>query len=648
MLETRVPESPCPRPGWASDATLASIDAIRAIAEALPQALLVTDADRACVLLANRPFGRMWGTPDDPSISRVVSAIAALAVDPSEITAAWELHPFEVPATASAPFLIALADGREIQWLRLPLTHDAESWGELHLFTAMDPEAGVRSSGSPDALFQLAFEKAAVGIALIAPDGHFLRVNGALCALLGYDESGLLATPIADLIHPDDLQKSAPWPHDLEPGRDTFHLELRCLHRSGAMVWLYLSASVVRSPDGQLVYGLLLAEDITPRKQREAEQELRTQELMTLASTDPLTGLYNHRFMHECVNRRLEEAKRSGQPLSVLMLDADQFRELNLQHGHDAGNRALCCLADGLRQALREGDVACRYGGDEFVAILAGVAYPAAASAAERVRRRVEEAGRIAALAEPLTCSIGLATFPNHASTTDSLLKAADLALYQAKHEGKNRVVGYEDVSSESLPTEIEELKSGLQGASLEAVNALVTAIDLRDRFTGAHCQRVARVALELAKRLGLSDEELEAIRLGAPLLDVGKIGLPDSLLTKEGKLTQAEWALIKKHPEWGEQLVRKTALPAPAAQIVRSHHERLDGSGYPDGLSGDQIPRAVRVVSVADVATALREDRPHRRAWPRERVREYLRRHAGVRLDAAAVDAWCERSADA
>jgi putative two-component system response regulator len=137
----------------------------------------------------------------------------------------------------------------------------------------------------------------------------------------------------------------------------------------------------------------------------------------------------------------------------------------------------------------------------------------------------------------------------------------------------------------------------------------------------------------------------VETIRLGAPLLDVGKIGLPDALLTKEGKLTQAEWGLIKKHPEWGEQLVRKTALPAPAAEIVRSHHERLDGSGYPDGLVGDAIPRVVRIVSVADVATALREDRPHRRAWPRERVREYLKRHAGIRLDAAAVNAWCELS---
>ncbi|MGV3720793.1 MAG: diguanylate cyclase, partial [Actinomycetota bacterium] len=549
MLQTRISESPCPRPGWASDATLTSIDAIRAVAEVLPQALLVTDADRTCVLLANQQFGKMWRTPDNPSLSRVIGAIAALAVDPIEMTAAWELAPVEGIPAAPVSTVIILTDGREIDWLRLPLTHDSDHWGDLHLFTEAPSSRDHSAQGTPDALFQLAFEKAAVGIALIAPDGRFLRVNGALCGLLGYDEASLLACPISRLIHPDDFKKAEPWPNGLKPGRDTFHLELRCLHRGGAMVWLYVSASVIRSPDGQLVYGLLLAEDITPRKQREAEQEQRTQELMTLASTDPLTGLYNHRFMHECVNRRLEEAKRNGQPLSVLMLDADQFRELNLQYGHDAGNRALCCLADGLRQSLREGDVACRYGGDEFVAILAGVAYPAAAAAAERVRRRVEEAGRIAALGEPLTCSIGPAPFPNHASTTDSLLKAADLALYQAKYEGKNRVVGYEDVSSESLPTEIEELKTGLQGASLEAVNALVTAIDLRDRFTGAHCQRVARVSLQLAVRLGLSDEEVEAIRLGAPLLDVGKIGLPDALLTKEGKLTQAEWGLIKKHP---------------------------------------------------------------------------------------------------
>lgn len=624
---------------------MTSLETLCAAARVLPLALLVTDSSRSRVLFANRHFRQMWGLKSEPTLTHVMEAISNQVLSQEQAADVWSAPGFTRGAQRPMRAELNLADGRILDWQWAPVAEEEndEPWGEVHLFTVINASPVFPESGTPDGLFQLAFEKAAVGIALISPDARFLRVNGALCRLLGYDERSLLGLRIVDLLHPDDTEEAAQWPQWLAQRRDTFHLELRCLQRSGGVVWVHLSTSVVRDPQGEPVYGLVLAEDITPRKQREAEQEQRTQELMTLASTDPLTGLYNHRFMRECLARRVEEAKRSGQPLSVMMVDADQFGELNLQHGHDAGNRALCCLADSLRQSLRERDVACRYGGDEFVVILAGVTYDAALSAAERVRRRVEEAGLIAALSRPLTCSIGLATYPKHASTPESILKAADLALYQAKHLGKNRVVGYEDVAVETLPTEIEELKSGLQGASLEAVNALVTAIDLRDRFTGAHCQRVARVALELAQRLELTEEEVEAIRLAAPLLDVGKIGLPDALLTKEGKLTQSEWSLIRKHPEWGEQLVHRTTLPELAAQIVRWHHERMDGSGYPDGLRGDAIPRAVRVVSVADVATALREDRPHRRAWPRDRVREYLKRHGGSRLDAAAVEAWCD-----
>lgn len=642
MIEARLSEIRASMPAWVDELPLTGADALRSVAEGLPHALLVTDFGCSRVLFANPACLQVWGVRESVTLPLLVELMAAQAAVPQQVTQAWaELSASSSSGSAHDEW-IPLADGRTVAWKRRVLRcEDREPWGVMHLFEECDPEP---PGGPPaDALFLTVFERAAVGIALVAPDGRFLRVNEAFCFLVGRVEPQLLGMGLAQLIHPEDSGQQAAWQDGLPAGHEASHLELRCQHRDGPQVWLHLSISVVNNALGAAQYGLVLAEDITSRKLREAEQERRTQELMALASTDPLTGLYNHRFMRECLARRIVDAKDAGQTVSVLMIDADQFRELNLQSGHDAGNRALCCLSDAIRQSLRENDVACRYGGDEFLVILAGVPYAGAIRAAERVRFQVEAAGRIAALAGPLTCSVGVATYPTHASTPESLLKAADLALYQAKHEGKNRVVGFETASPASISAEIEELKTGLQGASLEAVNALVTAIDLRDRFTGAHCQRVAKVAVELARFLNLPEEEVEAVRLGAPLLDVGKIGLPDTLLTKEGKLTQAEWALVRKHPIWGEQLVRKSSLPEAAVQIVRWHHERLDGSGYPDALTGDQIPRLVRVVSVADVATALREDRPHRRAWPLARVREYLLRHAGSRLDADAVNAWCE-----
>jgi diguanylate cyclase (GGDEF)-like protein/PAS domain S-box-containing protein/putative nucleotidyltransferase with HDIG domain len=639
MIEVRTTESHSTVPTWVVDLCSSGIDALQEIVDALPVALVILDPTRERVLLGNEQCCKLWGLPSEFSVELLAASMTARAADPEQVLSLWT--PALVGGSAREPWhaKLELTDRRSVEWSWTPLQGEHEKpWGELHVFSTQAPLAPPA-----DALFLTVFERASIGIALIAVDGRFLRTNDAFGRLLGYDEHILLTHNVGTLLHPDDAGRNDDWCARLTHGEETFHLELRCVHRTGIVVWLYLSVTVIRDQQGQSLYGMVLAEDITARKQREEEQERRTQELMTLASTDPLTGLFNPRYMREGLDRLVENAKQTEQPLSLVMLDADQFRELNLQHGHDAGDRALRCLADAIRQSLREGDVACRYGGDEFLVILAGVGYPAALRAAERVRRNVEEAGRIAALAEPLTCSVGVATLPTHASTSESLLKAADLALFRAKHEGKNRVVGFDAVAPDASPAEIEQLQSGLQGASVEAVNALVTAIDLRDRFTGAHCQRVARVALELARRMDMSAEELEAVRLGAALLDVGKIGLPDTLLTKEGKLTQAEWTLIRKHPEWGEQLLRKSALPEAAVQIVRWHHERLDGSGYPDALTGEQIPRTVRVVSVADVATALREDRPHRRAWPRERVREYLTRHAGERLDADAVRAWCE-----
>lgn len=641
MLEARHPEVPTPMPAWLQELPLANADALAAAIVALPEAVLVTDLDCSRLLLANSACYRIWGLREPITLSHLMDRMATQAAVPQQVVQVWS-QPSQPTSTPPRDEWIALADGRTIAWKRMVLRRELqEPWGILHFFEEVPPKGS--NEPTADALFHTVFQQAAVGIALVAADGQFLQVNEAFCFLLGQTEAQLVGTALRQLVHPEDLADTEIWQDGLPGGREASHLELRCQHQHGPPVWLHLSISVVNNSDGTPQYGLVLAEDITTRKVREAEQERRTQELMALASTDPLTGLYNQRFMVECLARRVADAKDAGQTVSVLMIDADQFRELNLQSGHDAGNRALCCLSDAIRHSLRENDVACRYGGDEFLVILVGVPYAGAIRAAERVRDHVEASGRIAALASPITCSIGVATYPTHASTPESLLKAADLALYQAKHEGKNRVVGFETASPVPIPAEIEELKSGLQGASLEAVNALVTAIDLRDRFTGAHCQRVARVAVELAQHLGLSEEEVEAVRVGAPLLDVGKIGLPDALLTKEGKLTQAEWTLVRKHPVWGEQLVRKSSLPEGAIQIVRWHHERLDGSGYPDALTGDEIPKVVRVVSVADVATALREDRPHRRAWPRARVREYLQRHAGSRLDADAVNAWCE-----
>jgi diguanylate cyclase (GGDEF)-like protein/PAS domain S-box-containing protein len=490
-------------------------------------------------------------------------------------------------------------------------------------------------------------------MALIGSDYRILRVNSSFAVMLGYTEAELAALPLEDLIYVDgDLSdESLPdgaWSGGLPGGQDTLHLDRRFQRRDGTLLWVHLSLSVVRDSLGRPVYLVAMAEDITERKREEAERDRHTRELQALASTDPLTGVYNHRFMQECLHRRVGEARQTERPISVLMLDLDHFRELNEEYGHDVGDRALRRVAETMRRALRPNDVACRYGGEEFVMILANAEFPSALAVAERIRRGVEGSELVAVGARSVTCSIGVATFPTHASTPTSLLKAADLALYQAKRSGRNRVCGYQPTPIDSPADHLDSLRVGLRDATPEAVSALMTAIDLRDRYTGEHCQRVTRLALDLAALLDCSHGEREILRLGAPLLDVGKIGLPDQILTKPGKLTVEDWKLMRQHPLWGEQLVLSSALPPRVASLVRWHHERLDGSGYPDGLEGTQVPLIVRIAGVADVAEALLGDRPYRRAWTQERVLEFLDRHAGTSLDAEVVEAYRELNAAA
>jgi HD-GYP domain-containing protein (c-di-GMP phosphodiesterase class II) len=150
---------------------------------------------------------------------------------------------------------------------------------------------------------------------------------------------------------------------------------------------------------------------------------------------------------------------------------------------------------------------------------------------------------------------------------------------------------------------------------------------------------------MRLAGQIECNEDELEALKLAAPLLDVGKIGLPDALLTKTGQLSRSEWELVRQHPVWGEELLRQSKLPRSVQKLVRWHHERLDGTGYPDGLMGEQISLPARILHVADIAAALQDDRPHRPAWASARIEAHLLELSGVKLDDRVVDCYLRLS---
>src|SRR5919201_523083 len=365
---------------------------------------------------------------------------------------------------------------------------------------------------------------------------------------------------------------------------------------------------------------------------------VRALHAMRLALTDPLTGLGNHRHFHERLERELRHARERGLPLTLCLVDVDDFKRVNDRFGHPVGDRILSQLATRLRQSGE----AFRLGGDEFALLLPGYHEEAALTAASSVVERIgalqlDHAGSI-------TVSAGLATSPYHASDRDELIRLADSALYWAKEYGKNRVRAFRPDVIELA--ELKRLASGPdRAARFRAAASLARAVDARDVYTGSHSQRVAELAARTARRLGLPDEDVELTRLAASLHDLGKLAIPEELLRKPGPLTEPERMILERHPQIGFRMLESLGVD-PVADWVLHHHERWDGSGYPDGLSGAGIPLGARIIFVADAYDAMISERVYRRrVSPEEAVAE-LDRCAGTQFDPAIVTAFAEELA--
>ncbi len=337
------------------------------------------------------------------------------------------------------------------------------------------------------------------------------------------------------------------------------------------------------------------------------------------ARHDSLTGLLGHRVFHETI----EEEIAAGRPFSVVLFDIDDFKHVNDLHGHQTGDHALRLVSDALLQATRAGQSVFRIGGEEFCALLPGLGAQDALAVAEHARRRV--AAIVSTLPNPLTVSAGVGSFPLLGGTRDELMAGADAALYASKRGGKNRtsVAGAESDAA-FTPSRRE---SGLE------------MLQNKDPDTVTHSLHVAILTVEIARALALDDSLLDDLRIAARLHDIGKVAVPDAILDKTGSLDEREFGIVKTHPVVGSELLRSWGLDGPA-RIVLQHHERMDGSGYPAGLRGDEICLESRIVHAADAYVAMRRDRPYREAMTRDEAFAELARHSGTQFDPRVVTA--------
>ena len=352
-----------------------------------------------------------------------------------------------------------------------------------------------------------------------------------------------------------------------------------------------------------------------------------------LALTDPLTGLGNHRHFHERLQRELAQAEDHAGMVSLCFLDIDDFKRVNDQFGHPAGDRVLSQVASRLRQ----GGESFRLGGDEFAVLLVGMDEQLALATTQSIVQRIAdtELGKAGAI----TVSAGVATYPQHGRERDSLIRLADGALYWAKEHGKNQVrLARADVAELS---EFRRVASGVDRiARFRAAASLARAVDSRDAYTGSHSERVASLAAEIATQLGLPAEEIELTRLAGSLHDLGKLAIPEEILRKPAALSDAERLVLERHPQIGYRMLESLGVD-PIAYWVLHHHERWDGSGYPDGLAEDRIPLGARIIFVSDAFDAMTSDRLYREALSYEDAVAEVERCAGSQFDPDVVSAF-------
>ena len=356
------------------------------------------------------------------------------------------------------------------------------------------------------------------------------------------------------------------------------------------------------------------------------------------ARRDTLTGLLNRRGFEELFETELERARRTNGQLSVIVADLDHFKALNDRFGHPAGDAALARVGQILQTAKRRIDVAARIGGEEFAVIVPSGDHHAAYILAERMRREVRQT--FADDPSALTVSLGVAAFGVHGASPEALVKNADQALYAAKRLGRDRTVVYSDDIAGALLVVEGQPADGDHELHHKTVLALAEVIDDRDHGSSEHSQRVGRYAASIAEALGLPDSVIERVRFGGIVHDIGKIGIPDDILQKPGWLTAEDWNEVQRHPEIAARILRGANFE-DVSSWVHAHHERLDGSGYPRGLDGEQIPLEARILAVADAYEAMRSHRSYRPALTPAAARAELLRCSGTQFDERVVAAF-------
>lgn len=360
------------------------------------------------------------------------------------------------------------------------------------------------------------------------------------------------------------------------------------------------------------------------------------------AITDGLTKLYNHRYFHEVLGRMIHERKHKV--FSVAMIDVDLFKLYNDLYGHSAGDKALARIAEVIRQSTRPEDIIARYGGEEFAVIFPDIEGYDSLRAIEAIRKAVENSlfhGNDSN--EFLTISVGVANYPKDCKTAEELLECADGAMYTAKRSGRNQSVLYskkdEHYSVYGNRPETEKMQSSIRSSYFSAIYALAATIDAKDHYTYGHSENVSAYAVALAEAAGFDEGKIDIVKNAGLLHDIGKVGIPESILTKADKLSKEEYDIMKRHVDISISIIKHVPGLIKVIPAIMGHHERYDGKGYPRGIVGENIPIEARCLCIVDAFDAMTTDRPYRKALSVDQALYELKLCSGTQFDPQLVD---------
>ncbi|MCW2973779.1 MAG: diguanylate cyclase [Thermoleophilia bacterium] len=351
------------------------------------------------------------------------------------------------------------------------------------------------------------------------------------------------------------------------------------------------------------------------------------------STRDPLTRLRNHRYFQEALAAELYRCSRTGEQTTIAMLDLDDFKMVNDTFGHQEGDAVLIRTAAAFTQTLRPYDLPARLGGEEF-----GVIFPS--TSPEEAKMVMDRIMQVLATGGPngakQTFSGGIATFPTHAQDQATLCQLADSSSYAAKLNGKAHTVIFDPSKIQNID-EDDRVNTRERDAQLRAARTLVKGVDELEGLGTAHSENVGRLSAQIATAMGYDDTYAQQMYLCGLLHDVGKLGLDQALVQKSSQLTAEEYEQVKRHPELSAQIVTNAGLGDIAAW-VRHHHEHFDGTGYPLGLAGQDIPLGSRIVLAAEAFDVMTSDRAYRRAMSLNDATQELLRGAGARFDPDVV----------